>query len=497
MKRHHSKASRKIYRAGQWIACVLFYMLLGGCSTAGLASHATGHDNQSATASSQNPTPEESNANAFDIETLPDAPVMSASYRTRSYDTVTDLPAALDYWPPEDHQWVDELETAPEWTLTPEDLPPPPPPEPPAVTGDSAQPAAPTWVDDMDRASLQEAIRKQLSVMESGDLNRRVRLGPRVVTRRQLVDTLHAFMDLLEQDLSDEASTRSLNEQFEVISAGIPRRGHSVLFTGYYAPIIPARRHKTGEYIYPLYRKPEWYPTAPEVSRYQRIANLDPGYHLTSVREPVLLTRKDIDGGHALRDQDLELAWLKDDLERYFLHIQGSGYLAFPDGSLQVAQYMGSNLFPYRSVGRQMIRDGIITPGQGSMQGIKRYFREHPENINLYLFRNNRYIFFQMSDHAPRGSGGAELVAGRSIATDKNLYPAGGLAYITMEKPLLNDALEITGWQKVSRFVVDQDTGAAIRGPSRVDLYFGVGDRAGAAAGYYKRTGTLVYLLKK
>ncbi len=497
MKRHLSKELRKLYRPGQWIACVLFYMVLGACSTAGLAGHATGHDHRPAPASSQNPSPEEANADTVDIETLPDAPVMSASYRTPAYDTVTDLPAALDYWPPEDHQWVDELERAPEWTLTPEDLPPPPPPEPPAVTDNSSEPAAPTWVDDMDRASLKEAIRKQLSVMESGDLDHRVRLGSRVVTRRQLVDTLHAFMDLLEQDLSDEASTRSLNEQFEVISVGTPRLGRPVLFTGYYAPIVPARRQKSGEYIYPLYRKPEWYPTAPEASHYQRIANFDPGYHLTPVREPVLLTRKDIDGGHALGDQDLELAWLKDDLERYFLHIQGSGYLAFPDGSLQAVQYMGSNLFPYRSVGRQMIRDGIITPGQGSMQGMKRYFRDHPEDINLYLFRNNRYIFFQMSDHPPRGSGGAELVAGRSIATDKKLYPAGGLAYITMEKPVLNDALEITSWQKVSRFVVDQDTGAAIQGPGRVDLYFGVGDRAGAAAGHYKRTGTLVYLLKK
>ena len=131
------------------------------------------------------------------------------------------------------------------------------------------------------------------------------------------------------------------------------------------------------------------------------------------------------------------------------------------------------------------------------MQGMKQYFREHPENIDKFLFRNNRYIFFQMSDSAPRGSGGAELVAGRSIATDKSLYPAGGLVHITVEKPVLNDELEITGWQKMSRFVVDQDTGSAIKGPGRVDLYFGVGEPAGAAAGHYKRTGNMIYLLKK
>ena len=131
------------------------------------------------------------------------------------------------------------------------------------------------------------------------------------------------------------------------------------------------------------------------------------------------------------------------------------------------------------------------------MQGMKQYFREHPEDIDEYLFRNNRYIFFKNSNHSPRGSGGAELVAGRSIATDKSLYPAGGLAYITVEKPVLNDELEITGWQMVSRFVVDQDTGSAIKGPGRVDLYFGVGEPAGAAAGHYKRTGSMIYLLKK
>ncbi len=497
MKRHLSKPFRKLYRPRQGIAGILFYIFLGACSTAGLPNHATGHDIRPATAASQYPSPEAPNADASDIENLPDAPVMSASTRTSFYDTVTDLPEALDYSPVEDRQGVDVLEMAPEWTLTPEDLSPPPPPELPPAVQDASAPAAQAWVDDMDRKSLKEAIRKQLSVMESGDLDRRVRLGPRMVTRRQLVDTLHAFMDLLEQELSDEAFTLRLNEQFEMINVGTPRRRYSVLFTGYYAPIIPARRQKGGEYIYPLYRKPEWYPAASEASRYKRIANIDPGYHLTPVREPVLLTRKDIDGGHALRDQDLELAWLKDDLERYFLHIQGSGYLAFPDGSLQVAQYLSSNLLPYRSVGRQMIRDGIITPGQASMQGMKRYFREHPEDINMYLFRNNRYIFFQMIDYPPRGSGGGELVAGRSIATDKKLYAAGGLAYITMEKPILNDALEITVWQKVSRFVVDQDTGAAIQGPGRVDLYFGVGERAGAAAGRYKRSGTLTYLLKK
>jgi membrane-bound lytic murein transglycosylase A len=363
---------------------------------------------------------------------------------------------------------------------------PPAPPEP----ENSVQEVALPWVDDMSRESLKEAIRKQLSVMEHADLTRRVRIGPRRVTRQHLVDTLHAFVNLLEQDISDEEFYRRLNEQFEVITAGYHRTGRPVVFTGYYTPIIPARREKTKDFVFPLYQKPEWYPEA------QAKLNSS-GYQLTQVRDQSLLTREDIDGGQALSNQQLELAWLKDDLERYFLHIQGSGYLAFPDGTLQAVQYMGSNHFPYHSVGKQMLKDGVIKPAQGSMQGMKQYFHDHPEDINKYLFRNNRYIFFQMSNHSPRGSSGAELVAGRSIATDKSLYPAGGLVHISVEKPILNDELEITGWQKVSRFVIDQDTGSAIKGPGRVDLYFGVGEPAGAAAGHYKRTGHMTYLLKK
>ncbi len=494
---------KKLYELGQWVLCGGLCVLLGACSTLSLASHPKER-------TSSTPPSILANPSVANKETGSQARTLQASYRLSAYgNTVIDLPYALDYPVDENHQWVDELKTAPEWTRTPEELPSPSysyeeplPPDhqiqtsTPQAPDDSAEDTQP-WIDDMSRASLKEAIQRQLSVMEQTDLTRRVRIGPRWVTRQQLVDTLYAFRDLLEQNLSEEVFNRRLNEQFEVITAGYPREGRPVLFTGYYTPIITARREKTQDFVFPLYQKPEWYPETQAALNHPGMPRLDPGYHLTQVRNPPLLTREDIDGGQALSDQQLELAWLKDDLERYFLHIQGSGYLAFPDGTLQVVQYMGSNHFPYRSVGKQMINDGVIEPAQGSMQGIKQYFREHPKDIDKYLFRNNRYIFFQNSDSSPRGSGGAELVAGRSIATDKSLYPAGGLVYITMKKPLLNDELEITGWQKVSRFMVDQDTGSAIKGPGRVDLYFGVGEPAGAAAGHYKRTGNMVYLLKK
>jgi membrane-bound lytic murein transglycosylase A len=473
-------------RVGQWILCGGLCVLLGACSTLGSSSHKKASHSSALPSKSTNPPA--SNDKESRSQTL------QASYRpSHQGTTVFDLPEAMDYSVYTNHQWVDELESAPAWTRTPEELTPSPYKIQPFTSEEPdnfVQKATLPWVDDMSRASLKEAIHKQLSVMKHADLTRRVRIGPRRVTRQHLVDTLHAFRDLLEQDISDEEFNRRLNEQFEMITAGYHRAGRPVVFTGYYTPIIPARREKTKDFVFPLYQKPEWYPEAR--------AKLNPsGYHLTQVRDRTLLTREDIDGDQALSNQQLELAWLKDDLERYFLHIQGSGYLAFPDGTLQTVQYMGSNHFPYHSVGKQMLKDGVIKTAQGSMQGMKQYFRDHPENIDKYLFRNNRYIFFQMSSSSPRGSGGAELVAGRSIATDKSLYPAGGLVHISVEKPILNDELEITGWQKMSRFVIDQDTGSAIKGPGRVDLYFGIGEPAGAAAGHYKRTGHMTYLLKK
>ena len=503
---------KKISLLRQGVLCGGLCIVLGACSTLGMKRHAQ-----------ERPAPPSSQyAILADDKSEIDSQSIHASYRPPSPNkTVKDLPDALNYPDYKKNQRVNELDTAPEWTRTPDELNPPlyqdqdpglAPLETDAPKEEIAQPLQPPvspevedipeaialpWVDDMSRDSLKEAIQKQLLVMEGADLTQRVRFGARRVTRQHLVDTLHAFTELLDENISEEEFNRRLNEQFEVITAGYPRAGRPVLFTGYYTPIIPARREKTRDFVFPLYQKPDWYPDTHPTMSSRKTYQFDEGYHLTQVNDPALLTREDIDGSQALSNQGLELAWLRDDLERYFLHIQGSGYLAFPDGTLQAVQYMGSNHLPYHSVGKQMIQEGVIEPAQGSMQGMKQYFREHPEDIDTYLFRNNRYIFFQNSDSSPRGSGGAELVAGRSIATDKSLYPAGGLAYITVEQPILNDELEITGWQKVSRFVVDQDTGSAIKGPGRVDLYFGVGEPAGAAAGHYKQTGNMVYLLKK
>ena len=162
------------------------------------------------------------------------------------------------------------------------------------------------------------------------------------------------------------------------------------------------------------------------------------------------------------------------------------------------AHFAGTNNYEFGGLGKRMIKDGVINLAQGSMQGIKKYFKEHPEDIQKYFFHNKRYIFFKLSNKGkPRGSGGGELLGGRSIATDKKVYPAGGLAFVKLRKPILNKKNEIVQWKSFSRFVVDQDTGNAIRGKGRADFYFGMGDIAGAKAGHFHERGDVFYIVKK
>ena len=358
------------------------------------------------------------------------------------------------------------------------------------------------FADDLDRASLEKAIMNQLQAMFEQELSTPVRLGAFTLTRGRLVETLEAFLEILQRDLPFEEFNKKISEEFVLYRVGKGKgENKKMLFTGYYRPVIQASPVRTSLYRYPIYQMPEQ--GLRQVKYKNGIQLIGTHTGIKQIRESSSekpwrrFTREKIDREGALQGQGLEVAWLKDDLERFFLHIQGSGMLEFPDGSRQGVGYQGSNQYSYTGIGKLMIRDGVIDISQGSMQGIKKYFIDNPQDISKYLYQNKRYIFFTLSDDGPRGSGGGELVGGRSIATDKSIYPAGGLAFIRVKQPVLDENNKIVRWQPVSRFVVDQDTGSAIRGPGRADLFFGTGQKAGAKAGHYHERGEVYYLIKR
>ena len=351
------------------------------------------------------------------------------------------------------------------------------------------------FTDDLDQTSLRKVILNQLQTMAFTDPSKIERLGELMVTHGWLKKTLMSFLKLTDENLPSKEFSQRLREEFVIYRVG-KGKYKRVLFTGYYAPVMEASRIRTEKYRYPIYK-------LPESSSQLNLVGHNTNYQIHESSTPNVqawrdYTRRQIDGEGIFSGRKLEIAWLKNDVERFFLHIQGSGQLIFQDGTSMGAHFAGANNYKFGGLGKRMVEDGVIEPAQGSMQGIKKYFKEHPEDIQKYFFQNKRYIFFKLSNEGnPRGSGGGELIGGRSIATDKKIYPAGGLAFVQLRKPILNNKNEIVRWEKFSRFVVDQDTGNAIRGAGRADFYFGMGDRAGAKAGHFHEWGDVFYIVKK
>lgn len=319
--------------------------------------------------------------------------------------------------------------------------------------------------DDLDRDSLRRAIAEERRLLRARP-EAPVSLGGVKTTRARLLATLERLDALL--DLDGQALAAAVASEFACYhSVGRDGQG-TVLFTGYHSPCYEGSRVRTERFDTPARRPP-------------------PGLTRPS------LTRREIDGEGKLDGQGLELVWLAR-LDAYLLEVQGSGSVRLPDGTLVRLQYAASNGHPYTSLGKELVKDGKLTPEEASIPAIRSYFAAHPEEQDEYLFRNASYVFFHEVDDPPRGCAGAAVTAGRSIATDKRHFPAGALAFVVVDVPVTKDGA-VVGWRRRARFVVDQDTGGAIVGPGRVDLYMGADADADAAAGVMKREGALYYLL--
>jgi len=217
------------------------------------------------------------------------------------------------------------------------------------------------------------------------------------------------------------------------------------LLTGYYRPLVPARRVRDDRFRYPLYALP-----APEWRRF---------------------SREQIDGG-ALDGRGPVVAWLADPIEVFFIHVQGSAVLQLPDGRMAVG-FAGSNDLPYTGIGALLVSAGKMAREDVTMESLKAYLRSHPGERDAILHANDRYIFFEERPDVPLGSLGVPLTDGRSVAADPAAYAPGSLLFI---RPLAGSVI-------TPRLVFVQDSGSAIVGTGRLDLYVGTGDDAAAIAG--------------
>ena len=295
---------------------------------------------------------------------------------------------------------------------------------------------------------------------------------------------LEDFARVLAAEPSGAVVAREIERRFRVYAAA-PASG--VLYTGYYVPELEARLARDDRFRFPVLGRPADLVTA---SLGDFSAKCGEGTAIAGRVDRGRLipyaTRAEIDGSGGAGAP--VLAWIEDPVALFFLQIQGSGGLAFPDGSRRLVGFAASNGHPYVSIGKLLIDEGRLGADDASMQGIRRWITEHPEERDRVLHANPRYVFFRPLASEPLGSLGVPVTGGRSIATDPAVYPPGALAFVRVP------GADTTGGDVLSRFVLNQDAGAAIRGPGRVDVFFGEGADAETRAGRLRNRGELYFL---
>ena len=241
--------------------------------------------------------------------------------------------------------------------------------------------------------------------------------------------------------------------------------GDETLFTAYYEPEIDGSLTRGGPYQFAVYKRP------PEMGG------------------GLWYTREQIESSGILEFRGLEIAWLAAPVERFFLQVQGSGRIKLPDGRAVRVGYGGKNGHEYRSVGKELVRQGIYQPHQVSAQVIKRWVRANPDAGKRLLWHNPSYVFFREVNEVPpeKGPLGAmnrSITAMRSIAVDPEFTPLGAPVWV-----------EKGGAGAFRRLMIAQDTGSAIKGAQRADVFYGTGDAAGKRAGRVRDGGRMVTLL--
>lgn len=332
-----------------------------------------------------------------------------------------------------------------------------------------------------DRNALLASIDNSLLYLTKGEAIAAYQNYPmKEITLDRVRRSLVRFRQLVVSSKSAAQLQAAVRREFVFYqSVGNDGKG-TVKFTAYYEPVYTASRVRTAIYKYPLYRLP-------------------PDFSQWSKPHPKRIDLEGKDGlqGNKSKLRGLELLWFRDRLDAYMVHIQGSAQIKLTNGKTTSVGYAGGTDYPWTSIGKELAKDGKLPLNGLTLPRMIAYFRQQPHELNNYLPRWERFIFFQETGGtAATGSIHVPVTAERSIATDKSLMPPGALAliYNSFPYPAGHGKLEN---RTVSRFVLDQDTGSAIKGPGRVDYFMGSGKLAGDRAGITGGNGSLYYLLLK
>ncbi|MBK7872878.1 MAG: murein transglycosylase A [Saprospiraceae bacterium] len=311
-------------------------------------------------------------------------------------------------------------------------------------------------------SQLVEALEHQQRLLDQTRPRRIHRIGDLVITPNQLEETIQ----ILKQ--WQQTKPFFIHNHLNAYQLwGEDRRGN-VKFTGYFTPIVPVKKTPDANFRYPIFSRPlDWQGPLPK--------------------------RHEIEEKGAFDGLGLELAYAQDKVDIYYMQLQGSGFVEYPNGRQEYLAYNGTNRHPYRSIEKFMMAQDDLDISTFSIDAIKRFLSANPHLTDSILFQNPSYTFFTPRKTRPRGAGSVPLMGDFSIAVDKRYIPLGSCLLASF--PVYDR--KTRQLRHEYRIFLAQDVGGAIRGPGHVDVYMGVGKDAQRKASYLKHYGRLWLLLPK
>ena len=355
----------------------------------------------------------------------------------------------------------------------------------------------PFFEDDLDFGHLEEAIQGSIAYYQRLPSARKFSFGKDIFSASHLIRSLKRFLTFMKNKPSSKELSVFIDQHFYVYAYMKNGQTKSVLFTGYYEPLLNGSLGQSEIFRYPVYSRPD------------DLVTLNVSDFSDGCTEKTVIGRNDGETivPYYTRRQIAEMAspgisaspiaWVKDPVALFFLQIQGSGKICLENQAMINVHYQISNGHPYKSIGKYLIDKKKLSKETVSMQTIREYLNTHPDEADEIFNYNPRYIFFETVEKGPKGCFNIELTPGRSVALDRSAAPAGALVFIQAQKPKVEPSGKISAWVSFSRFLLNQDTGSAIKGPGRADIFWGNGHYAALAAGYMKHPGQLYYLVLK
>jgi membrane-bound lytic murein transglycosylase A len=388
--------------------------------------------------------------------------------------------------------------------------------------------------EDVPRAGLRVAAENSLKWLQNQKVDLVFRFGLRDVARDEMIASYQRLIDLVNHDPSQSSGILAeLPEHFDLLKSRGQDDGKGVLATGYYVPAIEMRSQREPGFEIPVYRTPTDSVRAvvaefgsecttgflrAEVNGNKLVPNpagsvtidlaaLGESCQSKAITGRVVSgflerfwTRSEIRTTGVLANRGLELGWVASEVDLFFIEIQGSASLVSLDQSRQTLNYEGANGRPYRAIGKLLVDEGRIPRDKISMQTIRQYLAEaSAEEVRRVLDYNESFVFFRQIAGGARGCFDFEVTADRTVALDQSVFPANAIGFLDVERP--SPPAEEKGFEPESthirRIIFNQDTGGAIKGPGRVDLFWGAGESAASHAGVMQTRGQLYLFMPK